>query len=131
MGAAPLGDLIAAVMADVNFTSYDISALTGTVDGFVIDRIMSPRDALAPLMLAHFFDACESEGIIRFRPLGGDVAAVLTPDLLAVASDSAEAGYHLTRAQETELPVSAKLTFINGGADYQQAAIESRRLSVR
>ena len=131
MGAAPLGDLITAIMADIGFGSFDVSALTGIVDGFVIDRIMSVRDALAPLLLARFFDASESEGVIRFRPFGGDVALSVTPDLLAVASDSAEAGYKLTRAQETELPVSAKLTFINGASDYQSAAIESRRLSVR
>lgn len=131
LGAAPLGDLVAAVMGDVDFTAFDVAGLAGTVDGFVIDRIMSPRDALAPLMLARFFDACESEGVIRFRHLGGEVVATLTPDRLAVADDSAAAGYQLTRGQETELPVSAKLTYIDGALDYQQAAIESRRLSVK
>ncbi len=131
LGAAPLGDLVAAVMSDVGFTVFDASELAGTVDGFVIDRIMSPRDALAPLMLVRFFDACESEGQIRFRHLGGEVAATLTPDRLAVEDESAAAGYQLTRGQETELPVSAKLTYIDGALDYQQAAIESRRLSVR
>lgn len=131
LGAAPLNDLVASVMADVDFTAFDASELAGTVDGFVIDRIMSPRDALAPLMLARFFDACESEGQICFRHLGGEVAATLTPDKLAVEDESAAAGYQLTRGQETELPVSAKLTYIDGVLDYQQAAIESRRLSVR
>jgi hypothetical protein len=131
LGAAPLNDLVASVMQDVGFDAYDVSALAGTVDGFVVDRIMSPRDALAPLMLARFFDACETEGVIRFRHLGGEVAATVTPDNLAVKSDSAAAGYQLTRGQETELPVSAKLTFIDGRLEYRQAAIESRRLSVR
>ena len=131
LGAAPLGDLVTDVMGDVEFADFDVSQLTGTVDGFVIDRIMSPRDALAPLMLAHFFDACETQGVICFRHMGGEVAASLAPDRLAVADDSAAAGYQLTRGQETELPVSAKLTFVDGTVDYRQAAIESRRLSVR
>ncbi len=131
LGAAPLGDLVADVMGDVDFEDFDVSQLAGTVDGFVIDRIMSPRDALAPLMLAHFFDACETQGVIRFRHMGGEVVASLAPDELAVPDDSAAAGYQLTRGQETELPVSAKLTFVDGTLDYRQAAIESRRLSVR
>lgn len=131
LGAAPLADLVADVMGDVAFADFDVSQLAGTVEGFVIDRIMSPRDALAPLMLAHFFDACETQGVIRFRHMGGEVAASLTPERLAVADDSAAAGYQLTRGQETELPVSAKLTFVDGTIDYRQAAIESRRLSVR
>ncbi|MDO8289706.1 MAG: glycoside hydrolase/phage tail family protein [Parvibaculum sp.] len=131
MGAAPLGDLVAQVISEVGFTAYDVGALAGTVEGFVIDRIMSPRDALAPLMLAYFFDACESEGAIRFMHFGGEVVATIAPDHLVVADDSAAAGYTLTRGQETELPVSAKLTFIDGTLEYNQAAIESRRLSVR
>lgn len=131
LGAAPLADLVADVMGDVAFADFEVSQLAGTVEGFVIDRIMSPRDALAPLMLAHFFDACETQGVIRFRHMGGEVAASLTPERLAVADDSAAAGYQLTRGQETELPVSAKLSFVDGTIDYRQAAIESRRLSVR
>ncbi|MGV8996409.1 MAG: baseplate multidomain protein megatron [Parvibaculaceae bacterium] len=131
MGAAPLGDLVTDVLAGVDFSAADVGALAGTVEGFVIDRIMSPRDALAPLMLAHFFDACETEGVIRFTHFGGEVAASVSPDRLVVTDDSAVAGYSLTRGQETELPVSAKLTFIDGSLEYAQAAIESRRLAVR
>ena len=131
LGAAPLGDLVSAVMADVGFGAFDASELAGTVDGFVIDRIMSPRDALAPLMLARFFDASEVQGVIRFRHFGSEPALVLTPDRLAVDDESAAAGYQLTRGQETELPVSAKLTYIDGTLEYRQAAIESRRLSVQ
>ena len=43
-------------------------ALTGTVPGYVIDRIMSARDALQPLELAYFFDVVESGGRIDVSP---------------------------------------------------------------
>ncbi|MCE9650566.1 MAG: glycoside hydrolase/phage tail family protein [Parvibaculum sp.] len=130
LGAAPLSDLVAAAMGDVGFTDFDVSELAGTVEGFVIDRIMSPRDALSTLMLARFFDAAETQGTIRFRHFGGEAAAMLAPGDLAVEDESAAAGYVLTRGQETELPVSAKLTYIDGTLDYRQAAVEARRLSV-
>lgn len=129
MGAAPLPALIAAIMGDVGFAAFDANALHGVVDGYVIDRIMSPRAALEPLMLARFFDVAETEGLIRFHHFGGEPVVTLMPDALAVADDGASPGYRLTRGQETELPVSAKLLYIDAGAEYRQAAVEARRLS--
>ena len=131
LGAAPLSELVQAILRDVDFDHAETGELAGIVDGFVIDRIMSPRDALASLMLARFFEACESEGAIRFRHLGSAPLLTLGPDDLAVADDGAEAGYRLTRGQESEVPRVVKFAYIDGGADYRQAAIESRRLEVR
>lgn len=130
LGAVPLGTLVAAILADVGFADFEAGELSGIVQGFVIDRILSPRQALEPLMLARFFDAAETEGVVRFRPLGVAPSLTLTPEELAVAAESAEAGYRLKRGQETELPLSAKFTFIDGGLDYRQAAVEARRLGV-
>jgi hypothetical protein len=108
-----------------------VSRLYGFLDGFVIDRIMSAREALQPLGLAYLFDAYESAGLIQFahRGLIGSVATV-TPDNL-VETDAEAPLYTLTRGQETELPLSAKITYIDGSEDYAQAAVEARRLSVR
>lgn len=129
MGAAPLPALIRAIMREVGFEDFDADDLHGVVEGFVIDRIMSPRAAIEPLMLTGFFDAAETEGAIRFRHFTGEPLAALTAQGLAVAEESAAPGWRLTRGQETELPLSAKLTYIDGGADYRQAAVEARRLS--
>jgi hypothetical protein len=62
------------------------------------------------------------------RGLTGPVTTV-TPDDL-VETDAEAPLYTLTRGQETELPLSAKITYIDGGQDYAQAAVEARRLSV-
>lgn len=129
MGAAPLAALTAAIMRDAGFEHFDVDGLHGVVDGFVIDRIMSPRAAIEPLMLMGFFDAAETEGRIRFRHLDGGATTALTPDMLAVGDDSAAPGWKLTRAQETELPAALKLTYIDGGMEYRQAAVEARRLA--
>ncbi|MBX3492420.1 MAG: glycoside hydrolase/phage tail family protein [Parvibaculum sp.] len=129
MGAAPLADLAAAIMREAGFEDFDVGELGGTVEGFVVDRIMSPRAALEPLMLAHFFDAAETQGRIRFRHFGDAPVFALTPGMLAVGEASAAPGYALTRGQETELPLAAKLAYIDGGGEYRQAAVEARRLA--
>lgn len=131
LGAVPLGPLVAHIASAVDDVSVDVGALTGTVDGFVIDRIMSPRQALEPLMLAYFFDAAETQGTIRFQHMGNAPVATFTSDELAVEEDQASAGFLLSRGQETELPFSVKLTYVDPDAGYRQAAVEARRTVVR
>ncbi|MDE1173870.1 MAG: glycoside hydrolase/phage tail family protein [Parvibaculaceae bacterium] len=128
LGAAPLADLVAAILSGVGFARFDVSGLSGLVDGYVIDRIMSPRQALEPLMLACFFDAVESEGVIRFRHLARATEVTLSRDGL-VEGDGGAAGFSLTRGQESELPLAAKFLYIDGDHDYRQASVEARRQS--
>jgi hypothetical protein len=131
VGGGPLAAIVRQMLEDYGFTRYEASRLYGFLDGFVIDRVMSARDALQPLGLAYLFDAYESGGLIQFahRGLIGSVASV-TPDEL-VETDAEAQLYVLTRGQETELPLSAKVTYVNGAEDYAQAAVEARRLAVR
>ena len=56
--------------------------------------------------------------------------ATVAPDDL-VETDPSAPLYTLTRGQETELPLSAKLTYIDGDHDYTQGAVEARRQGVR
>jgi hypothetical protein len=131
VGGGPLASITRQVLEDYGFTRYEVSRLYGFLDGFVVDRIMSAREALQPLGLAYLFDAYESGGLIQFahRGLIGSVATVPPDDL--VETDAEAPLYTLTRGQETELPLSAKITYIDGTQDYAQAAVEARRLSVR
>ncbi|WP_348533599.1 phage tail protein [Hyphomicrobium sp. CS1GBMeth3] len=128
--AAPLASLVEAILADYGIVGHDTAHLAGLVNGYVIDRLMSPRDALGPLELAYFFDSVESEGQIAFRHRGID------PPVLTLAQDdlveerAGDALLTLTRAQETDLPASAKLSHIAATGDYRQAVAEARRLTV-
>lgn len=128
VASVPLPSLVARLLADYGFDDFDVSGLSGSITGFVIDRIMSAREALQPLELAGFFDAVESEGRISFRSRGRDAPSiVLTPDDLVETSTGADL-LSITRAQETDLPAAAKLTYLSA-ADYEQAVAESRRQS--
>ncbi len=131
LAGAPLGETVAAVLRDGEFGDYDASRLAGHMHGYVIDRIMSARDALQPLELAFFFDSFESRGAIRFRHRGqGGAVASLTTDEL-VETGAGASLLQVMRGQETELPQTVKLTYADAGKDYEQGAAEARRLVMR
>ena len=126
LGDVQLGDLVTALSAEAGFKAIDVSRLQGIVTGFVLADTLSVREALAALMAAYFFDAVESEGVIRFVPRG-------RPDPLGVAesglvlADDETCGFALTRAQETDLPNVSRLTYIDA-TTYEQGSSEARRL---
>jgi hypothetical protein len=126
-----LAAIVAAILDDYGFTRYAAAGLTGSLDGYVIDRVMSARQALQPLELAFAFDSYEQAGTIRFAHRGRRApAAVLDQD--ALVEVKAGAGiFEVTRGQETELPSAAKLTFIDGQESYRRGTAEARRATVQ
>ncbi len=125
---APLAETVRQILEDFGFSDFDAVKLSGVMDGYVIDRIMSARSALQPLELSFFFDSFESADKIKFAHRGQrGVQAQLTLDDLVEEGAETEV-FTLTRRQETELPLVAKVTYIDGAADYRQAAVEARRL---
>ena len=98
--------------------------------GFLIDRVLSAREALQPLRARLLLRRARERGPHRLRPprRRRDLAAELDPDDL-VESRPGAALATLTRAQETDLPSSAKLTFISAAGSYPAAVEEARRLA--
>lgn len=125
----PLAVVVEQVLADHGFDERDAGQLKGIVPGYVIDRVMSAREALQPLGLAYFFDGIETGGAIAFRHRGLEPAAIAVSEAQLVESDPEAALLTLTRGQETELPASAKVSYIGGAGDYRQVVAESRRLT--
>jgi hypothetical protein len=125
----PLGNVVSQIMADYGCPAFDGAGLAGMVPGYVIDRIMAPRDALQPLELAYFFDSLESEGRIVFRHRGAAApVAAFSEDDLVEASPGA-ALLKLTRGQETDLPAAAKIAFLSATADHHRAVAAAGRLA--
>ena len=75
LASAPLDATVSAILADYGFAAHDARALTGMLAGFVIDRVLSAREALQPLELAFFLDARESDGRIVFAHRGASAAS--------------------------------------------------------
>ena len=131
ISAASLDKVVGTILEDYGFTSYTAAGLTGLVEGFVLDRVMSARAAIQPLELAYFFDSYESGDHLAFAQRGADGAvAQLKPDDLVELAAGAEP-YQLVRRQDTDLPHAARVGFLDADQGYRQAAAESRRLAGR
>jgi len=128
LGGAPLEGLVASILSDAGITDVDTAALGETIEGYLIDRPMTPRDAIEPLAVAYAFDAAEHDGRLAFRPRGGEPVVEIAEDGLVLPEEGAPA--RLTRAQETELPREVTLAYTNADNDYRRATVSSRRLTV-
>jgi hypothetical protein len=121
LGGVSIEGLIAAVLADVGFAEVEFRAVAGHVDGFVVDRRMSPREALEPILAAFGVDALDVGTAIRFAGRDRRVDAVVAADdLVEVGADPT---FRLHRAQESELPAEVSVTF-------SDALLEHRRTTV-
>ncbi|HEY0267133.1 MAG TPA: glycoside hydrolase/phage tail family protein, partial [Rhizomicrobium sp.] len=128
LGAVPLADLVARLCRDAGFAQYDVSGLDGLVTGYAVTDAMSARDAIQPLATAFFFDAVESDGVVRFVMRGRAASVAADSSGLVLSGDDA-AGYSLVRAQESDLPQASRIAYIDADQDYRQASVEARRLT--
>ena len=126
LGGSQLEGLVSHILSDTGSGICDASSLGEGPDGYVIDRPMAARAALEPLALTYAFDAIEGEGVLAFRPRGGEPVIELHEDDLVLPRETAPV--RLLRAQETDLPREVTLGFIDAGGDYRRAAAASRRL---
>lgn len=126
---APLSEAVSRILEDFSFSDYVTDDLQGSLTGYLLDRIMSPRDALQALSLGYFFDARESNGKIVFSPRARatEIAQFTDQDLVEVKPGARL--LTLTRAQETDLPATAKVRYIANRTGLNQAVAEARRLT--
>lgn len=124
-GLAGLGETITALCARAAFDDIDVSGLRGVLNGYVVDSPASVRDALEPLLAAFDIAAAEREGRVVFFHRGAGTVTEVTPGNLA---GEAAAQRSALRADSAELPVEARVRFIDSTRDYLTAAVSARRL---
>ncbi|KPH80581.1 baseplate multidomain protein megatron [Bosea vaviloviae] len=123
----PVDRLLRRILADFGLPAADETAVDSFLDGYVLDRPMSARQAIEPLAQAFGFDATMSAGRLRFHGRAGTVARGLADDDLVRDGDGRP--YELRRAQESELPLELRLAFSDAEGDYRASAARSRRLA--
>jgi hypothetical protein len=123
LSAVNLGELIAGLCARFGLWVVDVSAVAGLVDGFVLDRPMTGRDALESLLAAFSLDAVESEGVLKIRSRALPVVLSVTRSELAEHGRDASTLTE-TRAQETDLPRMVRLGYVESSLDYRAAAVQ-------
>ncbi len=128
LGAVDLGKLIADISARYGLTNVDVSAVAGLVDGFLLDRPMSGRDALEDLLKIFAIDAAESEGILKFRPRKTFSSG--TYAITGLVDDAANKPLiSEVRAQETDLPRAVRIGYVESAIDYRTSAVLQQRLT--
>ncbi len=124
---APLDRLMAAILADFGLPEAERLSIDHCIDGYVIDRPMSAREALEPLVRLFGLEARFSAGqlVVSERDARGLVS--IDPGELVLNGD--DRPFSLRRAQETELPRELRIGFLNADFDYAGAVSRSRRLA--
>lgn len=127
LAAVDLGDLIVAIAARFAFVDVDVNDVEGQVDGFVIDRPLSARDALEGLLQSFALDAIESDGRLVFKArCNADQLALSLDDL--VEESVSQPILVQSRAQETELASTIRLGYIDANLDYRAGAVAQNKV---
>ncbi len=123
VGGVALRDAIEEICTDVGLENLDLSGVTGLITGFVIDRPMRARDALAPLVDIYDLTVSEDAGRVYFgQPKLATPQALLSDQLI-----EQEGGSIRFSVQDNMTSLKdARLTFIDAGRDYQTATVSAR-----
>jgi hypothetical protein len=108
--------------AGLDPTQYDVTQLANiVVDGYVIETQMTCRAAIESLMPVYFFDAVESDGVVKFVLRGSEPIVTFAEDDLAahMDSDSLPSVLSCVHTQDVDLPSQISISYMNKEADYQ------------
>ncbi len=122
-----LDQLVQAILAEFGLPPARIEQLDAFLEGYVIDRPMSARDALEPLARAYGFDALISGGQSRFAGRSRGNVRALDPARFVLDRDGRP--FELRRAEEGELLRELRLSFMDAQNGYVRATSISRRLT--
>ncbi len=123
LSAVELGELIRGLALRFGLGDVEVSAVAGLVDGFVLERPMTGRDALENLLNVFSLDAVESDGVLKIRPRTERIGLSLTRNML-IEHGREHAVLEETRAQETDLPRLVRLGYVESSLDYRSAAVQ-------
>ncbi len=127
----PLSEIVADISDRVGFdaSEYDVDELTDLVDGYLIDQQQTGRDDIQPLREAYFFDAVESDDVVKFVKRKAGSILTIPADDLAARTDGEEPPpiVGTVRAQELELPQLVTINYVNPAADWQVGSQTSQR----
>jgi hypothetical protein len=110
----------------------DVTDLTDTLYGYIRTRPMTARATIEPLAQAFYFDAVESDAVVKFVKRGVETPVTLDPDDFARpegTSEPPQLGY--VRSDELDAPRQVTVGYSNRNADYLDASEYARRLVTR
>lgn len=123
VGAALLPDIVSEIVEGSAAGAPDISALSGLVTGYVLERPMSARSALEGLSQLFGFDVIEGAGQLIFQNTNS--SAVIDIDSNAIAAR--ESGAAITRGfPDADLtPKDIRVHYLDDNYDYQLGMVST------
>jgi hypothetical protein len=116
-----VGPIISDLCERAGLTSgqIDVTGLAETLRGYAITRQISARAAVEPLLKAFFLDAREQDGQVQFFPRADQVSEFeVSYEELAAGAEAGDP-MPLSRADESTMPRSVTVTYMDVDADYQ------------
>ncbi|WP_421792250.1 baseplate multidomain protein megatron [Hyphobacterium sp.] len=124
MGISPLEIIVRDIAERVGLV-IDTSGIAGMVSGYVIDRPMSARDALSPLMAAFGFSLVDrAAGAVALQP-GRAIPQVIDAENLTISDEAGS--YVMTEADPSELPRDVRVFYQRDSADYRVSSLYARK----
>jgi hypothetical protein len=132
-GSTTLGVIVADVCrrCGLDASQINVSDLTEQVDGYVLGRVMTGRDAISPLRSFGFFDCVESASVLRWPTRGKSAVATLVDNDLAahVGEDAKQTAMTVSRAQEVEMPRRLRVHYAQTAFNYESGEQSASRLA--
>jgi hypothetical protein len=125
LGAAALGEVAEALLADAGVQDIDTAALTGVVDGIVLGNRSSARDVLEPLADLLRFDLLETPTGLSLADRSRLSRMDLGLDDLVAAGDDAD--LERRRTQDEDIVGELAVTFLDSDRDGLSAVASARR----
>jgi hypothetical protein len=127
-----LGEIVADLSdrAGLDPAEIDVTELTQIVPGYAIARQTTIRGAIEAIRPAYYFDAVESEGIIKFKNRGSaPVATIPDEDLSARSSTSDVDPLETSRVMSVEIPRTVFVNYTLAATLYSTASKRATRLT--
>lgn len=126
LGACRLDEVVAAILLDYGFDRFDIKALPGWVDGFIIPAQAPARQVLEPLLSLFGVSAIADNGRIRFTPSSSAETTLL--DMQSLVENNEQPTVTSNKAQVTDLPAEAIIYHDELAVNIQSVASQSTRI---
>jgi hypothetical protein len=131
-GGNDLAAVVASLCEDVGLLEgdIDVSQLEGiVVDGYYIGRPASPHDAIAVLAQVYMFDACESDGQIKFRLMSTSTSVRTISDTDIIDAGQGGEWVKETKQQDFDLPAKIHVSFMDVTNDELAGTVHAQRLN--
>ncbi len=137
-----IAEVITAICKRSGLMAVDTSDLDAiSIDGYAINSVCSGSSIITPLRSIGFFDAVETDGVIKFLARGKPIVATLTTDdfgcydqsqgidgqdnVDSTGASNCPPSITVTRSQDEDLPRSIRFHYIATARDYEDGEQDS------